>query len=97
MRYGLVLEFSGIGQREYDAVNEKLGIDMNATDTDHPEGLISHAGGPTTMGLCVFEVWESKAAQQAFMSDRLGPALAGVGVAPPSRVTEVEVIGYIAP
>ena len=43
------------------------------------------------------EVWESKAQQEAFMANRLGPALGAVGVADPIRVSELEIIGYATP
>lgn len=43
----------------------------------------------------VFEVWASKDAQQAFMEERLGAALADAGVTgPPARVEWLELGGY---
>ena len=66
MAYGIVLEFEGVGKKEYDAVNALLGIDPVGGTGDWPKGLTSHAGGTTADGgLCVFEVWESKAEQEA--------------------------------
>ena len=97
MAYGIVLEFTGVGKQQYDAVNDKLGIDMAKGTGDWPAGLTSHAGGTTPGGLFVMEVWESKAQQEAFMGSRLGPALGAVGVPAPVRVTELDIVGYATP
>jgi hypothetical protein len=98
MAYGIVLEFEDVGKKHYDAVNDKLGIDMAKGTGDWPEGLRSHAGGTTSAtGFCVFEVWDSKAQQEAWMGGKLGAALAAVGVPAPVRVTELDVVGFNAP
>lgn len=98
MAYGIILEFSGdVTKQQYDAVNEKLGIDMDAGTGDWPAGLKSHAGGTTPGGFCVMEVWDSKEQQQAWIGGRLGAALGAVGVPEPVRVTELDLVGYHAP
>jgi hypothetical protein len=95
MAYGILLEFDGsVGKTEYDAVNEKLGIDMSNGSGDWPDGLISHAGGTIADGFVVYEVWESKAKHDAFMAGRLGAALGAVGLPQPRQVTEVDVVGH---
>ena len=96
MAYGIILEFpAGTGQKEYDAVNAKLGIDITNPGPDWPKGMISHAAGNATGGgLCVFEIWESKADQEAFMAGSLGGALAEVQVPPPARVTELDLLNH---
>ncbi len=98
MAFGIVLEFENVGKAQYDAVNEKLGIDMAAGTGPWPEGLLSHAGGTTSAtGFCVFEVWASKAQQEEWIGGRLGAALAAVGVPAPVRVTELDITGFRAP
>jgi hypothetical protein len=98
MAYGIVLEFGkDVTKAQYDAVNEKLGLDPTAKSGDWPKGLESHAGGTTADGFCVFEVWDSKAEQEAWMGGRLGAALGAVGVSAPARVTELEITGFFAP
>lgn len=98
MAYGIVLEFAGVDRKQYDAVNQKLGLDMAKGTGDWPAGLTSHVGGTTPDGgLLVMEVWESKAQQEAFMSSRLGAALGAVGLPEPVRVTELEIVGYATP
>jgi hypothetical protein len=98
MAYGIVLEFAGIGQKEYDSVNEKLGLDMAAGKGDFPKGLKSHAGGTTADGgLFVYEVWDSKADYEAWMGGRLGAALGALGVPAPVRVTDLDIVGFYTP
>ncbi len=98
MAYGIILEFSGdVTKKQYDAVNEKLGIDMAAGTGDWPAGLRSHAGGPTQDGFVVMEVWDTKEQQQAWIGGRLGAALGAVGVPEPLRVTDLEIVGFNAP
>jgi hypothetical protein len=91
MAYGLVLVFEGVTEKDYWAVNDQLGIKADSQE-GYPEGLIAHAGGPTDTGWVVIEMWESKAAQEAFMSTRLGAALAASGVHAPSQVIETNTV-----
>jgi hypothetical protein len=83
----LVLEFRDTDPALYAAVNEKLGLDPATGAGDWPDGLVSHATGEHQdgNGLTVFEIWESKEAQDAFMSSRLGPALGQAGAPEPTR------------
>jgi hypothetical protein len=98
MAEGLILEFAGVGREEYQAVNGRLGIDMESGAGDWPAGLLFHAGGVKDGGLFVFEVWESRDAQGRFMEDRLGRALQEAGIdGPPSRVDWVDLAAYHHP
>ena len=45
MAEGLILEFDGVGRGQYEAVNERLGIDMSTGAGEWPDGLLYHAGG----------------------------------------------------
>ncbi len=76
----LVLEFEGVGQEEYEKVNEVLGIDMNSGSGDWPKGLLSHSAGRTPTGWTVVEVWDSREDQEKFMNERLGAALQQGGI-----------------
>lgn len=92
MSYGLVLVFEAVSEKDYWAVNDKLGIKPESND-GYPEGMIAHTGGPTDGGgWVVIEMWTSKAAQEAFMASRLGAALAAAGVNPPSQVIETNTV-----
>ena len=62
MAAGLLLEFDGVGREQYEAVNERLGIDPATGQGDWPAGLLFHAGGAKPGGWVVMEVWESQEA-----------------------------------
>ncbi|MDQ1578779.1 MAG: hypothetical protein QOE21_1466 [Microbacteriaceae bacterium] len=91
MAYGIVLRFEGVGEDQYWAVNDALGISRDGSG-DWPAGILSHAGGPTPDGWVVMEVWNSKADQEAFMAGRLGAALGGVGVPQPVQIIESDLV-----
>jgi hypothetical protein len=96
--YGIVYEFKGVDKQQYDAVNEKLGIDIAGGTGEWPAGLTSHAAGTATDGgFFVMEVWDSKAQQEAWMAGRLGEALGAIGVPAPVRVSELDIAGYATP
>jgi len=99
MAAALILEFEGITQKEYEAVNRELGIDPETGEGDWPDGLISHSGGVNEDGhLVVIEVWDSPDHQARFMEGRLGEALAKGGVTGgPSSITWIEVIAHHTP
>ena len=98
MSQALILEFDGVGREQYDAVSRELGVNPGTGEGNWPAGLISHAGGAKAGGWVVFEVWESQQAQERFMEDRLGPALAAGGIpGPPARAEWVELAGYSTP
>jgi hypothetical protein len=86
MAEALILEFPGDPDL-YHRVNEILGISPADGSGDWPDGMVSHVGASKDgNSLVVFEVWESQAHQEAFMNDRLGPALAQASAPAPSRV-----------
>ena len=91
MGYGIALVFQGVGEADYWAVNDQLGIAAGGTD-NYPSGLITHAAGPTPDGWMVIEVWDSKSSQEKFMAERLGAALAAAGVPAPSGVMEIDTV-----
>lgn len=94
MDESIILEFKGAGKNEYDQVNKILGINVETGEGDWPAPLLNHTGAITADGdLVVYEIWESKAAQEEFMA-RLGPALHEVGVPQPSRMEWFTVVGH---
>ena len=98
MSEAVILEFTGVGEGEYAAVNEKLGIDMSSGSGDWPRGLLMHAAGTADDGkFVVSEVWASRADQDAFMNERLGAALAAGGITSAPRVTWVSLLAYHTP
>lgn len=97
MADAIIWEFDGVDRGDYDAVNEQLGFDPERAG-NWPEGLIHHTGAVKAGGLVVFEVWESRQAQERFLAERLTPALEAAGVTtPPTRVEWLEVVGDAIP
>ena len=94
MAYGIVIVFEGVTEKDYWAVNDALGIPRDDWSQGWPEGAISHNGGPTATGWVVTEVWQSKAHQEKFMTDRLGPAFGATGIPQPVQVIESELVNY---
>ena len=96
MAAAIILEFDGVTQKEYDAVNDALGFDPGTGEGDMPDGLISHSAGHRDDGrFVVMEVWDTPEHQARFMEDRLGAALQQGGVTePPVSVTWVELIAH---
>jgi len=94
----LILEFTGVSETEYAAVNQQLNIDMHTGAGDWPAGLLSHAAGTADDGgFVVTEVWASRADQGAFMQSRLGPALGAGGITAMPKVTWVPLLAYHTP
>src|ERR1039457_783556 len=92
----LILEFEGVTTKEYDAVNDALGIDPASGEGDWPEGLQVHAAGLNEDGhLVVTEIWDTPEHQAKFMEERLGEALAKGGITgPPSSVRWIELVSH---
>jgi hypothetical protein len=99
MAYGLIYKFpSSVGRKEYEAVNAKLEITADDPSSPWPDGLLTHASGTTNTGeFWLYETWESKTKQEAFMNSRLGAALADVGVPAPEQLIELDLINQIIP
>ena len=95
MAEAIVIEVKGVDEDMYHSVNKILGVDQSGKG-DWPDGILSHTGAIEGDSIVVFEVWESRAKQEAFMSARLGPALAQAGVPQPSRMEWFSVVGQKA-
>lgn len=98
MPAALILEFTGVSEADYIAVNKHLGLDMQTGEGEWPAGLLSHAAGQADDGtFIVSEVWSSRADQDAFMTSRLGRALAAGGVTAPPRIRWVPLLAFHLP
>ena len=71
MAAGLILEFEGVTSAEYDAVNDKLGIDTQTGKGDWPDGLLVHGSMEADGHLRVVDVWESAGHFERFLDGRL--------------------------
>ena len=69
--------FGKIPSREmYESVNEVV---FGSKEPKMPDGLIIHTAGEGSDGFYVVDVWESREAFDAFMSDRIMPAIDELG------------------
>ena len=72
----MMLELPGATIEQYERTNEILGI---AGDEDAPDGLISHAVGPTDDGILIADVWDSPESLQRFFEEGAGQAMQEAG------------------
>jgi hypothetical protein len=82
----MLIEEPGMSTETYDRTNAIVGI---RGDADAPDGLISHVCAVTGDGLVIADVWESEAALTRFFEERLGAALAQVGMDAKPRIVPV--------
>ena len=76
----MMAEIPGVTAEQYDAVNEKLGIQG---PEDAPDGLIQHLAGPTDDGWIVIDVWESPEQFERFFGEGgAAQAIAETGAPP---------------
>ena len=92
----MILEFDGVTEKEYLAVNAALGLDPATGEGEWPDGMVTHSAGLNEAGqFVVMEVWDTPEHQARFMDERLGEALAKGGVTePPTSVTWIELMGH---
>jgi hypothetical protein len=64
-----------VDQNLYDAIMQALDIDQGP-----PAGALTHACGFNDQGICVVDVWESRQEFEAFLTDRLAPVFAKLGI-----------------
>jgi hypothetical protein len=83
MAIALVIEFSGGTQKQYDKVQDTLGLKGPET---WPRGMILHVAGPTAKGWEVVDVWESREQFDRFVTERLAKALKEAGMPEPRPV-----------
>ncbi len=74
MAVGIRQKFSGGTQAHYDAAHAIMEV-----DTDPPAGMLAHAAGPVDGGWGVIDFWESRAAFDSFVQERLMPRLHSLG------------------
>ena len=90
MAIGLVQEFTGMGQSHYESVMSELGLGLG-DDSGWPDGIISHVAGATEDGWCVVDRWKSMELFEAFMAERLGPAIERAGDISQPRVMVAQI------
>lgn len=83
MAIGVWFQFTGVGQKEYDQVANKLtgGRGLRQISDWPLKGLLMHSAGPTPNGWWVFDVWESEQAFRDFGA-KLMPLIQEAGFPP---------------
>lgn len=90
MAIGIRLTMIGSTQADFDAANEVVDLAKNP-----PEGLIFHSSGPVEGGWSNLDIWESRAAFEAF-APRIEKAMqeAGIELGAPPELEEFAVHEY---
>jgi hypothetical protein len=78
MAVAMLIEFPGGNLSQYDRVLSRL----NLKGRPYKGGLF-HVAGATDDGVRVVDVWESQAAFDTFLEEKLGAALEAEGLEPP--------------
>jgi hypothetical protein len=83
MAIGVLFEFPGVTQAQYDAVLDKLtgGRGLKRLSDWPVKGVLFHVAGPTEKGWRVVDVWESEEAFRTF-GGKLMPILQESGFPP---------------
>jgi hypothetical protein len=85
MAVGLRLKFPGGTEEQYEAVHQKIDV------VDHPpKGMLFHASGPIEEGWGVIDFWESRAAFDKFLQERLRPAVQELGSKAPQSPPDIK-------
>ena len=95
MTVGLRIKFAGGTQQQYDVTHGHMGVTENP-----PEGLIFHSAGPIEEGWGVIDFWESRAAFDRFIGERMQPAVQKLGdqtFSGPPDIKEFPVHNYSKP
>ena len=94
MEHALLIEFPAQGvdaKALYQAVVEELGLGESGLAA----GAISHTAAMSeTSLLTIFELWETREAQEEFMRLQLMPALQKAGAPAPTRVEWLDVYAH---
>jgi hypothetical protein len=89
MAIGINATLPGVTAAQFDAMDQAVG-------SEPPAGLIFHASGPVDGGWQVIDFWESREQFEQFIAERVGPAMAQAGAAPP-QISEFHVHEYLKP
>jgi hypothetical protein len=91
MAVRIQITLPGVKVEEFDRVDTLIDAGAN-----HPDGLIFSGSGPIEGGWRVVDFWESRAHFDAFAAERIGPAVAKVGVPAQPEIEEFPVHEYVS-
>jgi hypothetical protein len=75
MAVAMFMRYPGVTPEEYDHLMLNLNL-----DAEPPVGEIIHAAAESPDGIRVADIWRTSAAAEAFVANRLKPALAESGI-----------------
>jgi hypothetical protein len=86
MAIGMFLDWQGVNSEQYDQISATVNW-----ENDVPNGVLFHVATFDQEGAHFFDLWESAAAFQSFVDERLMPAVQKVGIEkePSVRVFDV--------
>ncbi len=93
MAIAVVMDFKGATLDQYDQVMEKMGLARDHSAM--PEHGLSHFVCATDEGICVTDVWETRAAFDKFAEEQIGPYTQQVGIPEPPQIKFYEVHNYM--
>jgi quinol monooxygenase YgiN len=82
MAVGILFDGVGVTKEQYEQV-------LNEVGGEGTPGLLHHVAGASDGGIVVVEVWESQAALNTFVSEKLGAALQAAGITLQPKIFEV--------
>jgi hypothetical protein len=91
MAVGIQIRLPGVKAEEFDRVDALIDARGN-----HPDGLIFSGSGPTEAGWRVIDFWESRAHFDTFAAERIGPAVAKVGISVQPEIDEFPIHEYVS-
>lgn len=88
-------EARGWTETQYDALMEKLVADLGLPAGQSAPGVLFHWAAATDGGMRAVDVYESRAAADRLVAERIGPIAGELGLPLPD-ITELEVHNYLA-
>jgi SAM-dependent methyltransferase len=85
MSYVATIDYPGRTMADHRQVQDQYADDL-------VDGLVAQVAGPTDNGLRVVSVWESRAAHDRFLTERLYPAFERSG--PPAEIAFADFVGH---
>ena len=70
MAIGMIMEFDGFAQENYDAVSSEMNWPEN-----WPDGLRFHVAGTANGGMRIVEIWDSREQHDSWMQNTVNPAI----------------------
>lgn len=74
MAFILIADIPNMSSEQYRQLHSMV------MEAGRPDGMISHCGRVKGSGISIIDIWESKPSVQAFLKERLMPAMESLGI-----------------